>query len=435
MEQFQIFDTYQKKSLLPSLGSSDEIYNKLKAATDDLVELLKKEPLKISKYLLVALDNTIAESEPILEEVENVIAAKWQMLRSHFENMPIALYRAVILEAISKLAVLNVKFASAIWLTAIDVYPLLNIPNKEEAVLKEFIDKLGDYVEESAIKDWKVNNEDVKVEIPKFAFTPAKTDAEIDEEQLTDEMIAASGPNGQDGVARESPNPYWPNNPTNWSYQFAPRAATGIASVVNGALSDHTENLNKNVESLQTALNTYFTELGKNMKTALAEASKSSVAVERRSQLLWWKETLYSKALHKSYRKLSAFESAIAMAHDLYYLLPSLFPVSVDHILRETYGQIYGAEKKEVKLIDFLNEVANAENSSFLGHYFENNLVNNGRTDLASYIRKLVFSKVDVKKDVVHSLGIKPDTLVSYEEISLWILHSLSANYLLTPAK
>jgi len=435
MEQFQIFDTYQKKSLLPSLGSSDEIYNKLKAAADDLVELLKKEPLKISKYLLVALDNTIAESEPILEEVENVIAAKWQMLRSHFENMPISLYRAIILEAISKLAVLNVKFASAIWLTAIDIYPLLNIPNKEEAVLKEFIDKLGDYVEESAIKDWKVNNEDVKVEIPKFAFTTVKSDAEVDEEQLKEEMIAASGPSGQDGVARKSPNPYWPNSNNNWSYQFAPRAATGIASVVNDALSDHTENINKNVESLQTALNTYFTDLGKNMKNALAEASKISVAVERRSQLLWWKETLYSKALHKSYRKLSPFESAIAMAHDLYYLLPSLFPVSVDYILRETYGQIYGAEKKEVKLIDFLTEVANEENSGFLGHYFKNNQVNNGRTDLPSYMRKLVFSKVDLKKDVVASLGIKPDTLVSYEEISLWILHSLSASYLLTPAK
>lgn len=396
--------------------------------------MLKKEPLKISKYTLVALDNSIAETEPILEEVENIISAKWQMLRSHFENMPIALYRAVILEAISKLVVQKAKFASAVWFNAIDVYPLLSIPNKEQAVLKEFLDKLGDHVEDSAIKDWKVNNENVDVKLPKFEVKLTKSEAEVDEAQLTDEMIAASGPTGQDGSARESPNPYWPNSNNNWSYQFAPRAATGIASVVNDALGEQTENLNKNVEFLQTSLNSYFTELGKNMKNALIEASKSSVAVERRSQLLWWKETLYSKTLHKSYRKLTGFESAIAMAYDLYFLLPDLYPVSVDYILRETFSQIYGSEKKDIKLIDFLTEVAKSEQTDFLEHFFEKGSVEDGRTDLASFMRKIIFSKVNLKKDMVVSLGIKPDTLVSYEEISLWILHSLSASHLLKPS-
>lgn len=435
MEQFPIFDTYQKKSLLPSLGSSDDIYDKLKLAADDLADMLKKEPIKIIKYTLVSLDNTVLETEPIMEEVENIISAKWQMLRSHFENMPIALYRAVILEAISKLAATNVKHASAIWFTAIDVYPLLNIPNKELAILKEFLDKLGDYVEESAMKDWQIVKENIEVKVPKFEVKLSKTDIEADEEQLVEELIAASGPQGENNLARENPNPHWSNSAPYWSYQFAPRAAAGIAGVMNEAFSAQSENLNKNVESVQKALNTYFIELGKNMKSALTEASKSSVAIERRSQLLWWKETLYSKKLHKSYRKLTSLESAIAMAYDLYYLLPARFPVSVDYILRETFGQIYGPEKKEIKLIDFLNEVAKNENIDFMQKFFGSSTVGVGRINLVAFICKVVNSKVDIKKDIIPSLGIKPDVMVSYEELSLWILHSMSADHLLTPAK
>jgi len=367
--------------------------------------------------------------------VEDIISAKWQMLRSHFENMPIALYRAIILEAISKLAASSVKHASAIWFTAIDVYPLLNIPSKEQAVLKEFLDKIGDHVEESAIKDWQIVKDNIEVKIPKFEVKLVSVEIEVDEEQLTEEMIAASGPAGKDGVARDEPNPHWSNSAPHWSYEFAPRAATGISSVMNVAFSEQTENLNKNVESVQTALNTYFTELGKNVKSALTEASKSSVAIERRSQLLWWKETLYSKKLRKSYRKLSGLESAIAMACDLYDLLPALFPVSVDYILREAFGQIYGSEKHEIKLIDFLNDIAKVDNMEFMQKFFDSRAQGMGRTNLLAFISKIVHSKVDVKKEITPSLGIKPDTLLSYEEISLWILHSLSADHLLTPSK
>lgn len=432
MEKFDIFDHYQKKALLPSLGSSDEIYNKLKGASDDIAEHLKINTSRIIPFTLVALDNMVPESEPILEEVETKISAHWQMLRSHFEKMPIALYRAIILESLSKLAATNLKHASSIWFTSVDVYPLLNIPVKEQVVLKEFLDKLSDYVEESAIKDWKVDNVNSEVKIPKFELKLAKTITEVDLEQLTDEMIASAGPSGQDGVARESPNPYWPNQNANWSYQFAPRAASGIASVINEALKKQTVNLNKNIESVQSELNSYFIELEKSMSTAIADASKSSIAVEQRSKLLWWKETLYSKKFRKSYRKMDAFKSSIAMAYDLYYLLPSLFPVSVDYILRETFEQVHGPDKKDIKLIDYLKEVAKTENFEFLSEMFKNNLEAGSRTNLTSFLTKIVHSKVDIKKDLLLSIGIKPDVIVSYQDMSLWILHSLSAEHLLS---
>ena len=433
MEQQQLFDVYQKKGLLPSLGSSDDIYTKLKAAAEEITTALAKEPVKIVTYTLVAFDNDIPENEPVLDEVETVISGHWQMLRSHFSEMPIVLYRAVIMEALSQLVLKENKFAVVVWFTAIDSYPLFNISKKEEEILKVFLDKLGDHVEAIAIKEWTIAKETIDVKIPKLELQLVTTDVKVKESDLLELMIAASGPTGADGQARPNANPYWPNNPTNWSYQFAPKAATGITSVVNGALSLQTTSLNKNTETLQGSLTNFFAALGKNMQAALKESIQSSIAVERRSQLLWWKETLYSKILHKSYRSMTAFECAIAMAFDLYYLLPNIFPISVDYIIKEAYGHVHGFQAEKIELASFLSELDKPANKPFLDSFFKNEKIVSGRTDLYSFMTKIISSKLDIQTEMTTILGIKPQTKVSYEELSVWILHCLSAKHLVKP--
>jgi len=248
-----------------------------------------------------------------------------------------------------------------------------------------------------------------------------------------DFMIAASGPSGADGQARPDPNPYWSNQQQHWSHQFAPRATKGIVAVVNGTLTLQTASINKNTEVLQSSLTTFFATLGKNMQAALKDSIQSSVAVERRSQLLWWKETLYSKKTHGSYRKLSAFECSIAMAFDLYYLLPDLYPVSVDYILKEAFAHIHGCSNEKIKLVDLLNELDKVSNKSFLEIFFSNETVSTGRTDLSSFMKRIIHSKLDIKTELIAALGINPEKTVSYEELSVWLLHSLSALHLVKP--
>lgn len=431
-----IFDSYLKNGCLPSIGGDDSIYKKLNDAAQTVSNQLKEEPTKICSYSLVAIDNDIKEDEPILEDIENSIKEHWQMLRSQFPQMPILLYRAVILRALELLVENNPdeNFATIIYLSIVDVYPYFSIAHKEQLILKEFIQRLGDIVETKAIAEWTIDKSDIVTKIPtlnlKLSNSTKINKAKVDEETLKEQLINASDPYIQVGGARRSNHQWTTAHFNQWSTRFAPLAAKGITDVVNKALSEQYKETSPIASEIQTELNKILTKLRKNLQGSMEEAIQSSVAVERRSQLLWWKDTLYSPQLHKSYRKLSKFECVVAMAVDLYYLLPAIFPVSVDYILREVFFEVQGFENNEIAFIDFLSHVDDLENSPFLKKYFKQNESIEGRTNLVSFMEKIMYSKVDIKKELTTSIGILPDKKISYEDISVWILHCLAVDHL-----
>jgi GTPase-associated system helical domain len=429
-----IFDQYQKNGLLPQLGGSDDIYEKLKAASETIATDLEEHPSKILTYTLVAFDNQISEGEPVLEEVEQKIREHWNMVRSQFPEMPIALYRAVMLQALEDLVEQNTEggYEMMVYLSIVNVYPHLNITEKERKILFEFLKRIGNIAEEKAEKEWSIDKKEIVIKLPTINFKLNETAVKIDENILQESLIAATGPHGEDGKARTNPNQYWSsNNGSAWAYQFAPRAAKGIAEVVNKALIEQGQNIDENSDLIEKQMNTFLAELNKSFDDALKESIQSSIAVEQRSQLLWWKETLYSRNAFKSYREMSKFECAVAMAIDLHELLPKIFPVNVDYILKEAFWGIHGFDKNEIKFIEFLKEVNDSKNEGFLKQYFEEEKIEKGRTDLTSFIKRLIYSKkVDVKKEILPSLGIASDKKVTYEEISVWILHCFSVKRL-----
>lgn len=426
MEALNIFDLFQKKGLLPSIGGSDDIYQKLKKSAEDISTDLAQNKSKIIPYTLVAFDNLVQETEPILEEVAINITNNWQMLHSQFSEIPIALYRAVMLQALENLVVAKPaeNYAAIIWWSIVDIYPHLNIPQREKDLLQTFLHQLGNQAEDNAIEEWSVD-EEPQIQLPALSFQSNQTNPAVDVKQLTEFMIAASGPNGADGVARQNSNPYWSNNAQHWVYQFAPKAAQGIASVVNNGV-------NQNITTLQNTINNYFKQLGKNIETALQGAIKSTVAVEQRSQLLWWKETLYSRKLQKSYRKLNKFECAIAMAWDLYLMLPDIFPVSVDYILQESFCQIHGHEAEKITIQQFVQYVNDEANSDFLKQYVSNTVVSEKRITLVELMSIIIYTKANIAQEIMR-LGIAPDKPLSYEAFGVWILHNLASKCLATP--
>lgn len=431
MEVLNIFDLFQKKGLLPSIGGSDDIYQKLKKSAKDITTNLIQNKDKIIPYTLVAFDNLVQETEPILAEVETSIAQNWQMLRSQFSEIPIALYRAVMLQALENLVVAKPaeNYAAIIWWSIVDTYPHLNVPQREKDLLQIFLHQLGNQVEDNAIKEWSVDKQP-QIQLPVLSFQSKKTNPAVDVKQLTEFMIAASGPQGTDGVARQNSNRYWSNGGANWCYEFAPIAAQGIASVVNNALTQQNNGVNQNIGTLQNALNNYFEQLGKNIKTALQGTIQSAVAVEQRSQLLWWKETLYSRKLQKSYRKLNKFECAIAMAWDLYLMLPDIFPVSVDYILQESFCQIHGHEAEKITIQQFVQYVNDEANSDFLKQYVDNTIVSEKRITLVELMSIIIYTKTNITQEIMR-LGIAPDKQLSYEAFSVWILHNLASKHLI----
>ena len=50
--------------------------------------------------------------------------------------------------------------------------------------------------------------------------------------------------------------------------------------------------------------------------------------------------------------------------------------------------------------------------------------------DLASFMQKIIHSKMDMQTELLPSIGVASDKVLSYEDVSVWILHCLSVKRL-----
>jgi len=99
--------------------------------------------------------------------------------------------------------------------------------------------------------------------------------------------------------------------------------------------------------------------------TVLAAAQQkwtdAMISSSRRSELLWWRQSLYSPSMRRSYRDLQPAVAAIMMASDFAGLAGSCAPVSADYFLRETVAYVLGnnraaARKELLEQFDAENE-------------------------------------------------------------------------------
>lgn len=424
-----IFDKFLDAGLIP-IGGDDDKFQKLLKASKELEKVLIEDKKKIINYTLVALDEKISENEIVLEEVETIVKIEWQLVRGQFNGeMPIRIYQGIILQALYSISEKSEEISAIVWLTANSIYPLLTFSTKMEGIIKTFLEKLGDKVEEYALTEWTIDKEPKTIRIPNYKMNVEEIDIRIDENELKEYLIAASGPKGEDGVARENPNPHWPNAANPWSFQFAPKAAKGISKIVNKSLAQQSAQVNKYLSELDKQSNEYFTKLKKDISTSLKDTIQSSVAVERRSQLLWWKETLYSISQRKSYREMNAYQATIAMAFDLYELLPPICPVSVDYILKETFLELKNSETTTT-IKDFLIEISKDDNEKLLKQYFPQVEKDMNRVDLVSYISEIAHKQIKIETGAIDRIGVLGETKIKFEDLSIWILHSLLANQL-----
>jgi len=430
-----IFDDFLAAGLIP-IGGDDQIYTKLIKASTNLEEIFKKNKAKVINYTLVALDSNVTENEPVLAEVEDVVTQEWKLIRSQFTNMPIAIYRGIILQALENLGTNDSLFAAIIWHSGCDIFTLYSKKTKESEILSLFLNKMGDIAEEAAIKEWSIDGEPKGIRLPGFQLDIKISNSEVNLKELTEYFIAASGPIGSDGNARKNPNPNWPAKDSSynshnkeWSYEFAPRAAMGVTNSVNKAFVSSNQNIKNFIDAFQKNTNDYFSKLKTDVSAALKETIKNSIAVERRSQLLWWKETLYSRTLKKSYRDLDDLGNAVAMAYDLKCLLPTISPVSVMYVLKETFHLVSG-KKKKIKLSEIITQLKQKEKNYLIENYFVRTDINS-RSSIVSYLNEILYNGANIEEQILFKLGVKSDTEVEYDFFSTWILNSLIAQSLI----
>lgn len=407
-----IFDLYQTKGLLPSIGGSDEIYKNLMEAAKAIAEDLKKSPAKIPIFALVAIDNQIQENEPVLEVVERSIKSKWKMLRSFFAEMPIVLYRVIILRALELLAKEDndSKFTFIVYLSLIDIYSCTCFSHQEHELITFFIQKSRKYVDGIINEKWSAPKSKVNLSIPDVIVSIPARYVEIDENILKNSIYTSKGSAAYSGL-----------DPT-WVDAFYKKMLPGMTEILNDAFAESGIN-EEDAAIIEKQLNEGFLTIKNILKDALYYSVQASISIEQKSQLMWWKEALYSGKLHKSYRKLTKFECTIAMSVELNQMLPDVFPASVDYLLREAFWAIYGFDDNEITMIEFLDQVNANQNASFLKTYLEQPKESTGRTDLVSFMQRIIYAKTDIQTEIIPSIGIQPDRKISYEDISVWILH------------
>ena len=187
-------------------------------------------------------------------------------------------------------------------------------------------------------------------------------------------------------------------------------------------------------EKEEVTINKFFSEFKKSLDQVLKSSFVSIQAVERRSKLLWRKETLYSSSLKDSYRSVDEVIQPIIMAYDLYQQLSAIVPVSVDFLLRDTLLLLNNKAGSKIKFSELLKELSTDTNKAILKEYFEDFDVISERMPITDFIALLVHEKVE-PSSLKQYTGIEDKEQVSLTDISVFILHDLMAEYLIPKSK
>ena len=398
-----------------SVGGDDSRLDKLRSAAADVADLIKATPARAAGFTMVALDADCRADEPILAEVASKVEKHWNSYTGSFAEdvLPVVL-RAVILDALARI-VGSDPIAMAVALTARNLSPYVG-DAADQPLWVEILNQAERRLELRARREWTMPStaemEPLKLELGET--TPINAFS-VNLEYLIKHLAGASGPSGADGVAIEGANQNWPNNGPQWSYEFAPRAAKAIAAVTNSALKSTVDAINK-----QAGHATLIEAIGAYIQQAAAAVAKTSVGLERRTALIWWKEALYSPGAERSYREMDLALAAGWMAIDGAEQAGSFAPRMAEAVILETMRSLAPEDGlKPRALTDLAAELLKEQDIAIAARErLACVLVEKGRTPLAS----LISHNTPIDGNVVHDrLGLDADVQMSPAAFALWL--------------
>jgi hypothetical protein len=410
-------------------SEQENITNLKKVVAEVKKKLEKKRPLIIS-YTLVALDPNIDSNDPVIQDVEKIIINKWPAFKNSVtatKDKSTTYVRSVILESLSQMAGKDDTIAAIIWHTSRDVVSFYSIGGETD-IIKPFLQSLANQVEEAGRGLWGVAN---KVAVEQFNGGNINIDipsaAKVDEENLSDQLKAALVYSGWSSQAGGGENPrHQGQQDWQWSKFAAERAAKGIAEEMNSVLSRQNKSLSTISAGIKKGLDDYFSALQPFLVQVSSTYANNIIANNKRSELLWWKQTLCSQRLGQSYRGLSILETVILMAIDLADQVDPIYPISVDYLLRETLKDVHGEEVYANRpLSEWIDE------SSKLSELFKELLKpfgneKEGRKSLLTEMSDVIL--VGEAKSFFKSTGIDDKASVSASSLAVWLFHELQAN-------
>lgn len=388
------------------IGDDDDRLKWLQQSIEDLKAKLQGDYSLLPKHTMVALDPNISDVESVIIETETIITTYWRALRGKYTEMPRTLIRGVILNALNLLGMSDPVAARIIFLAATNYFPYAKL-DSESKIVGELLQRLGNIAEKSANDEWSLIEEEPLLKLGPLKISKAE-EPKVDDAKLKGALKTA---------AKHSPEGHHQySHPEEWSEYFAKTATPAIVALVTGTLKA------LDTSTVEASINKFFSDFKKNLDENLKSSFLSLRAVERRSKLLWWKETLYSSSQKKSYYSVEQNMLPVIMAVDLFNQLPSVTPTSVDFLLRDTLVLLNDKKNATVKFGDFLTDIVSPGKREVLKEYFSDVVEEKGRISVTHFVGLLLVNKASVS-DFKSQTGIDENEEISLSDLSVIILH------------
>lgn len=416
---------------LINVGGDDDKLGHLRRTAVDLSELLLETPTKATAFALVAFDPDVPTTDPTIEQVEDALRQHWETYVNTFSGTPVTVLRAMLLDGLVKACEQDDTVAVAFVASARNVLPFTEA-NGEQEIWTETLVEIGRKVEQRAEREWATP---ASISIPDLEFdSPAAAEIGIRSKKthartLSPKFSAAAGPEsiGPNGsqISTEG-NPYWPHShAANWAHEFGRLTAEVVAEAINratGGLSVEGFDLPGIIAEMTTVVSGHLT-------TTLEVVSQATAGLQRRTNLLWWKEALFSRSAGMSYREMSTSDAAVLMAFDMYRHIPTFSPLSVAAFLREAVIALPTMDRERETPIRELVEMT-----------WHSSVLDELRTEASRLVAApegrgsilRLIGHPEVAREIDGGrfrdlVGVQPDTMLTWPDWSVWMLRELQA--------
>ncbi len=340
---------------------------------------------------------------------------QWETVANAFSGRPVAILRAILLDATVQAARADDAIAVAFVNTARNALAYAETSDEAE-VWREAVSEVETKVDVRAEAEWATPE---MVTVDPLRYTPpspvsAHYDAPtVDRKELQAKIYSAAGPWGPNNPNQHQPQ----SNPQQWSNVFADKMSVIIAEALDGMA----EEIAPVPVDLSGPLSALAKAVSAHVDNTLASFSGATAGLQRRTNLLWWKEAMYSPSAHASYLDLPPFEASALMALDLHEQVPTYSPASVPTFLREAIRCLPVKEGDEGNVErDVASLVRDARTTTFMQPF---------RTLAAQY------APAPAGRGPLLSLIGHPQDLGSGKETTLRALSGLDASTKMTPSE
>ncbi|MCC7375356.1 MAG: hypothetical protein IT581_11940 [Verrucomicrobiales bacterium] len=343
------------KTGLIDVGGDDAKLSKLTETAGDLAATLKKAPAKAASFALIAFDPEASQEDPVIVEAMEALHKRWATCVNTFAGTPVAVLRAVLLDALVQAARSDDKVGVAFVYSARNALPFMEAGN-ESAIWSEALADIEERIDVRAQAEWATPE---SISVPALNFATPKpivvstSPKPVNKAVLIKGFEAAAGPTNAQGQSTKGIS-YWPrDSPQQWVTDFGSRMAEVLAQ----ALEENASGAKIAPIDFSGPLTELSQAVADHVTKTLKAMSEATAGLQRRTNLIWWKEALYSPSARTSYRSLPHSVAAVLMAFDLHRLVPTFSPASISAFLEEAVLSLPGLDSAQTRSIsDFFSE-------------------------------------------------------------------------------